>query len=143
MKIKTLYVCEICGKDYTNKEEALACEAKGTAADARKLWPVGMIIPSSWPEVVLAVAKVRDFSYNKHLVETTYWAGRSLPVGDSLGAEVCGNDLRSGEGPTDYFSQLPDLTTPHAQRLLAFLKKEGIEPVYWDGQNIIPIPKQQ
>jgi hypothetical protein len=137
MKIETRYVCEICGEKYEKPADAEACEAKGPAADIMQFWPVGMLIPrDAGDKLALAVAERRPYM-SGHLITTSYWAARDNGAGDSLG-ELCGGDLHSDK-PGDYYARPLDLTTPYAQRLLAYLKKKGITPTRWDGEKIVPV----
>ena len=46
MKEKTLYTCQICNTDYSNKTDALDCEKNHKDIDSAVI--VGVYMPKSW-----------------------------------------------------------------------------------------------
>ena len=46
MKEKTLYTCQICNTDYSNKADALDCEKNHKDIDSAVI--VGVYMPKSW-----------------------------------------------------------------------------------------------
>ena len=128
MRTEKHYVCVICGTAWKTRSAALECEAKGKTVEL----PVGTIIGDSdsnfYQRCVFAVARnVMKGHYNNPVI----WVTRDNGGGDDLDA-VCETDF-------DYSPTVYDLEMPAFQRMVAFLRGQGIVPRVWDGEKAVPV----
>lgn len=122
--MKVLYQCEICRWIFESEEEARNCEARGPA----RVYPVGMIYGGTSDTVVLAVAKNMPEGHFNFL---SAWATRDNSYPDSLGEKLC-----IGGKPHNP----PNPKTPAFGRMVTFLYKKGIDPIYvWDGKGPVTL----
>jgi hypothetical protein len=142
MKEKILYVCEICGDEYTTKESAISCEEKGVP-DLSRLKP-GLIYgdcnDSMYPKIVFSVYPeyLTKPPIWGHYIYDSKWACRDNGAGDSLGESKCGGNMFSVSHIPDY--RKLDMTMPCFKRMVKYLESVNITPYVWDKENMRSIP---
>lgn len=136
MKIITHYQCEICKRQYDNPKDAQECEARGYPTPL----PIGLIFNNPAKEefysnMTFAIAKVCKDIYDPHSLDYSLWATRDSHVGDSLDDDLCGgNSDHPVEG-----RDIPDLSHPTFQRMVAYLKAHKVPVTVWNGERPVPL----
>jgi hypothetical protein len=149
MRIKTYYICEICGKKYDHEESALGCEARGSYEDEIHLLPIGLIyntcrdLSSFYPLITFCIAENRTHHENKHSGYLVNWACRNNGYGDSLGDEKCSspNLYTVKDHVRNLKSMFEDFDPfhPTAIRMVEYLKSVNIEPLIYIPEEEFPI----
>ena len=126
MRVEKQYRCEICCTAWKTETAALECEAKGRPVAL----PQGTIIgdPADFDDCVFAV--VRNV-INGHCNNPVIWVTRDNGGGDDLDS-VCDTGF-------DYLPTVYDPEMPAFQRMVAFLREQGIVPRVWDGKKAVPV----
>lgn len=126
MKTKTIYICEVCNREYSTQKMAEECESGGAAVE----YPIGMISGYYGEgDLIFAVAENR---VRGHINKGGLWATRDNRAGDNLGKELCGGSSLGGFHP-------PNPKTPAFQRMIDYLTSKGIDITVWDGQKPVPL----
>jgi hypothetical protein len=134
MKTITKYECEICGRRYRDLDDAQACEDRGPAPS----YPIGLIYghhadTGLYSHITFAVGeKGKPIG---HSLRCGRWACRDMPVGDSLGEQLCDSGFLT---LTEHYAQI-DPSKPHFQRMVTWLESQNIPVTVWDGEKPVPL----
>lgn len=125
------YECEICKSRYDSEKNARDCEDTGLAPE----YPVGCIYQQSfYKNMIFAVA---ENYLDRHYNYFSSWACRDIEIGDSLGKNMCGGN-RSCKLNEHMAIQEEHRELPVFQRMVNFLKSEGIRVTIWNGTKPVP-----
>lgn len=133
MKTKTTYVCEICGSDYENPDNALECESQGIG----KTYPTGMIFAHNdnglYGNIIFAVASNR---VDGHSNSISAWAARDgANYRDSFGNHKC-------MSPTNimnkWYARINPIM-PAFNRMVDWLKSVNVPVTVWNGERPVPL----
>ena len=128
MRVKHHYVCEICGTAWKTKAAALECEAKGRPVALPQGTIIGYYGGDFYDKCVFAVARnVMKGHYNNPWI----WIARDNSGGDDFDVVL--------QTYFDYSPTVYDLEMPAFQRMVAFLRGQGIVPRVWDGEKAVPV----
>lgn len=124
--------CEICSARYLHEGTALECEQGGRA----ETYPVGTIFADNTPgafydKIVFAVA---DNCLRGHVNDMSLWACRDMPVGDSLGNQMCGG----GHSKLHESDKNINRDMPAFKRMVEWLKSQNIPIYIWNGKRSVP-----
>lgn len=155
MKVRTLYRCEICSRDYDGPEGAEYCESMGKPPDV----PIGLIVGSHLSyqtRVVQVLAELPERSRHTHH-GASWWAFRDREcLGGSLapaGYDSTGTQRTPGPSPNagwsgneraaKYAGRLPPLEYhwPAYARAHAYVQSLGLEPTVWLDGHAQPAPE--
>lgn len=128
----TRYECQICGRSWTDPEEAKRCEARGRGPE----YPVGCIHgdheSSLYRDVTFAVAAS---SADGHTSLGAFWVCRDNGFGDTLGPAVCGRcPIRLNR----CFGRV-NPESPTFKRMVAWLQSQDIPVTVWNGEFAEPL----
>lgn len=145
MKTIQSFECEICGREYSEMDRALACEAKGRPA---RILKVGV----GWEHlhhedhsdgtdgVIMIVARSHA---GDHKAFYSMWGFRDTPAGDNgpdqnvrdWGAQDWDRGGCGGSGPSDEKKARPNTRTKRWRRARAELARRGVKLIRWDGSD--------
>lgn len=138
MKIITQYQCEVCNKRHNTEQSAAACEARGTFDPS--IYPKGLMYEYSHNGYVgiFTHAEVACYPNDPHLGYAYNWACRDRTTnhnGDSVGEEKCGGNFMYTDVKAwsdRLFITKEKVNGPEFNRMVSFLKSEGITPSYYN-----------
>ena len=143
MKQIIRYKCDVCNKEYNNKEDCKKCESRGIPDITQ--YPIGCIDGDHsdnafYRDITFAIALVEKDSYFKHNLLISAYACRDNGAGDNLSISdnlcIGNHNWEKGNSANINWDK------PATKRLLLFLKEQGITPTAWDGEKAIPVNKE-